>query len=1002
MDAAPRDPDSELVERLLHHRAWLSAVARELVRDPSAAEDVAQETLAAALAHPPSGPLRPWLAAVARRAALFGRRGEVNRRAREERAARPEATRSASELVERIEVEERLVRELRGLDEPFRATLLLRYYEGLSAAEIARRDGVPEGTVRWRTSRGIAELCARLERAFGGREVLGLALVPLARWTNTAPLAATAGVGTGGLLMTLGGKAGLAAAGGLALVALTLGYRSWSAGGGAGEAAAAGAVALRPAEPPAEPEAPPALVPAAEASERRSVLVPSAERANASAAVARVHVLETDGTPNADRLVALLADAGGALASQRTDADGWLELAARETPREVVIERVNAFPYRTVLDCTAGQRELVLPEGEVLEGRILVGGGAPPRPIGLDVFPADSEKEQTFLSGADPANLIHSEFTKARTDGDGRFLVRGLRAAQGYNLRLAFGYAHPGSLSVAEPGPGVLFHVPRPTRGLVFEVERYPSVRGRLVEVDGSPARGGIDCRFTWQNGTNMDDGARVGDDGVFELFLRPQQVWRTLELEYWGEPGERGRTSASFDAEGVTDGDLGDLRLVPGRDVRLRVHDKEGRPIAGARCLPLGGPTDERGETLLRQLTTTTLRVAARGHHEQSVALPAQGDTLDVVLARGPELALEVRTADGGAPGEVGVELEAPEPFFDGADGQTASMTLGQDRPGRIGSWGGRPFVARYTTDAEGQLRMDSLRAGVPFTLRVIASGGVALEQRVPALEPEEWRVLPLVLESLARRVRARVVDELGAPLVGVSVRLPPVRSGSVTHNSYARTDGDGWFEALLVPSADGQLVLTRSGFRTLTCPLDDLRDGGPALVLRRGHELTVTVVDEGGLPQAGGELFLHEPEGDSGGACRAVAPGRWTLEGLGESELELELRIGGLNLRRRVPPTADVELRVPVMGAAEVRWDLGDGAELPDWTTVAIRGAGLEPGRVQQSFYRTPRGSQRFEPVLPGTYEVVLVVDEADGELVLARRTIEVRAGETAAVDL
>jgi hypothetical protein len=94
--------------------------------------------------------------------------------------------------------------------------------------------------------------------------------------------------------------------------------------------------------------------------------------------------------------------------------------------------------------------------------------------------------------------------------------------------------------------------------------------------------------------------------------------------------------------------------------------------------------------------------------------------------------------------------------------------------------------------------------------------------------------------------------------------------------------------------------------------------------------------------------------------------------------------------------------ELRVPVMGAAEVRWDLADGAGLPDWIRIELRGGEGEPGRLQESFHRTPRGAQRFDPVLPGAYEAVLVVDEDDGELVLARAPLEVRAGETAAVDL
>jgi hypothetical protein len=57
----------------------------------------------------------------------------------------------------------------------------LRYLEGLSAAQIARRERIPAGTVRWRLKEGLDRLRARLDRTSGGTEELALALVPLVR-----------------------------------------------------------------------------------------------------------------------------------------------------------------------------------------------------------------------------------------------------------------------------------------------------------------------------------------------------------------------------------------------------------------------------------------------------------------------------------------------------------------------------------------------------------------------------------------------------------------------------------------------------------------------------------------------------------------------------------------------------------------------------------------------------------------------------------------------------
>ena len=53
------------------------------------------------------------------------------------------------------------------LDEPFRSTLLLRYVEGRSAADIARRQGVPAGTVRWRLKAALDDVRARFGASTG-------------------------------------------------------------------------------------------------------------------------------------------------------------------------------------------------------------------------------------------------------------------------------------------------------------------------------------------------------------------------------------------------------------------------------------------------------------------------------------------------------------------------------------------------------------------------------------------------------------------------------------------------------------------------------------------------------------------------------------------------------------------------------------------------------------------------------------------------------------------
>lgn len=198
-------------EKLLSEARWASRLARSLVRDDAAAQDVVQSAFVAALESAPNvdGRLRPWLARVVRNFAAQTRRGEAHRTDRERASARAERSPSAAETAERIESQRVLVEALEALEEPYRTTVTLRYLEGLSAAQIARRERIPAGTVRWRLKEGLDRLRARLDRRFGGeRKSWALALVPLVR----RPPLGVAAVLEGVLVMNMALKLGIAAA----------------------------------------------------------------------------------------------------------------------------------------------------------------------------------------------------------------------------------------------------------------------------------------------------------------------------------------------------------------------------------------------------------------------------------------------------------------------------------------------------------------------------------------------------------------------------------------------------------------------------------------------------------------------------------------------------------------------------------------------------------------------------------------------------------------------
>ncbi len=177
----------DLVAALLREAGWVRRVAARLVRDGSSADDVAQDAWVQALRQrpDPSTTLRGWLAEVLRRLAHTRARAEARRRNRE-LADEPREVPAADRLLEKAELLRRIAQMVGELDEPYRSTVLLRYFEGASAAEIARRQEVPAGTVRWRLKEALDQLRVRLSREVD-RDRARRALAPIA--------------GTGGLMI---------------------------------------------------------------------------------------------------------------------------------------------------------------------------------------------------------------------------------------------------------------------------------------------------------------------------------------------------------------------------------------------------------------------------------------------------------------------------------------------------------------------------------------------------------------------------------------------------------------------------------------------------------------------------------------------------------------------------------------------------------------------------------------------------------------------------------
>ena len=164
------------------HKDLVFGVALRVLRNETAAEDVAQDAFVRAYRALRRYPaervrelrLRPWLARIALNAA----RNEIRARKMhanldDEAASIPGTDEGPLRLAERNDDRRMWARLLAGLPERYRLAVALRYVEDLSYPELAETLGKPLGSVKSDVHRGTALLRAAYDaeqRALGGAQ----------------------------------------------------------------------------------------------------------------------------------------------------------------------------------------------------------------------------------------------------------------------------------------------------------------------------------------------------------------------------------------------------------------------------------------------------------------------------------------------------------------------------------------------------------------------------------------------------------------------------------------------------------------------------------------------------------------------------------------------------------------------------------------------------------------------------------------------------------------
>jgi len=870
------------LDALLAESAWLRRLATSLVRDPAAAEDLVQETWLAALKNPPDAdrPLRPWLRTVLENFVRMRARAEQSRTSRERREAREEATQSEIELVDRVEEQRFLAREVLKLEEPFRSTLVLRYYEGLSSIQIAERVGSNDNTVRWRLKRGLELLRERLDRRHGGDRAAWLALLTPLTPRDLAPVAATPASTGSGVGAWLAGAAVM-----LALV---------------------GAVwfAVRETE---QTEQPAALASVSQSSEQPTndggrTVVERSESASALAAPVlaparirgRVLDVRSESVSGAEAVLEL-GEATGPRGVSNSDGALDLEVSGDTVLASGDVLELSASGFETLrvyAPVRPGETlelgDLVLRRTGLILGHVRDASGAPIEAAEVRLerlgerFNALREPPLTeiLLTGA---GIEKSAPVRVESDAEGRFRLHGV--AEGY-CRVwvrAEGFARQcsnpmgvqqGETVTLEPFVLTPPAPERVIRGVVFDADGAPVANARVVGQRATLSR-----EFHWSEG---DVRTTSDAQGRFTLVAEP------------GKPYTLAATDGPRVA--VTYARIGDpaeqqLRLRDWPTMELAIGDMpiDELEILGVKDPAYGPPSTWRVAdgvigVHVERLQEFTLRVkhGPYVYCQRELARDSNGFVLPVRFDVGAPVvkALDVRVVAQGEPVEgAHVELRVTGEWLNWI---SATLRATTDRTGTAKlAWCGES-IASVTVRAAGF---------APYTLREQPAG--------ERLEVELARG-----GALAGSVR----DHLGRSVRGARVRV-------ASHAEEALTDWDGAFR--LDGIGPGRWSVSVTAPQTLS----ELRTTRPAAGSDAKLESEVAVL--------AGQVTRHDVQLPEPPQC--MLRGRIALDGSADGPRIVELYASGdwrVLVRCWTDPRGEFEIAVRAPGAHDLRCDtLSDG---------------------------------------------------------------------------
>ena len=963
------DPTAISEGDILQHAEWVRRLALALVKNADDADELAQETWEAALSRPPreAGPLRPWLAGVTRNLARMRARSSGRRARREESSAVPEPAQAPDELLERIEMQQQVVRRVLALDEPFRSTLLLRYYEGCSAAEIARRQDVPAGTVRWRLKRGLDDLRRQLDDAHqGDRKRWALLLAPLPGAALPPPPALTGGSLLGIIAMKTIYKIGIVVA---VLLLAVLGYRHVKH-----DRAQTSVVATATAPAPVRNK------PVAMPTERFGDHAIFREDDPTGALRLEGQVINADEKPVGGAIIAIDTNPPRTVTSEADGSFVFDHLMGRDYKLEAHADDGYAGPAYLRL---AEDTEPVI---------LRLGPGAS---VTVEVRDGDSG---AAIAGA-AVELRSTLSWTATTGADGVARLRGV-GGSGFDMSLkvvAQGYAP--ELRRVSPSPG-------DDRRELMTLRHGAGVSGRAITTDGKPIAGAHVLAASASEPFPLTDprrdGVVTGKNGEWSIPSVAAGSYRFVLSHPDYEPA----STAPVVVDGTTPRTGVEIRAAAGGEVRGTVTSASGAPVASAdvRCVASGGVawrtareafTDASGNYIIRGLPRRRAQLVAT--HGSGAS-----DLVDIDLSNTARATANLRLSiDGSIDGTVVTTSGEPvpeaqvvaEPEWSGNSSERDRWAVRGDQY-RIADAGGKFHIAGLPA---GNYRVRAARPGTSESMLWTQNGEVV---------PTNTTGLRLTVSS-ASTLAGRVLYEDGTRPPAFTVAV-----GYGTPKSFLTADGRFSIE---VPGGTFNLAVSGPTFIRMLVPVE-VKDGSKkdlgTVTVKRGRSISGRVLDASGTAVPGatvaaGQLLTGDGqklyiESESIGAQQTTTDdqGRFLMSGFPPASITVTAGKDGVGRSPSVslpggPSSTEVELVLAATGSVSGTVRV-DGTPLAETTVIASPANGSS-----SNFFVTTGadGSFALDALTPGLYAITPIIGDAGDKYF---RSVTIVAGQRAQVDI